>query len=226
MFEEYDALVRNRTWELVPPNSKKNVVGCRWIFKIKRLPNGSIDRYKARLIAKGFNQRSCVDYYDTFSPVTARLVISIAISQGWSLCQLDVNNAFLQGHLVEDVFMAQPPDFIDRDNPSYVCKLHKAIYGIKQASRAWYYKLKQFLIASGFINSHVDTSLLILNTIGNLIYLLVYADNVVIKGNHGITSQKFITLLGQRFSIKDLGDLTYFLGVMVVTTPTGLILSQ
>ena len=136
----------------------QNLVGCKWIFGIKRLPDGSIDRYKARLGAKGFHQRPGVDYHDTFSPVvkptTIRLVLSLAVSCGWSLRQLNVNNAFLQGHLFEDVYMAQPPGFLDHDNPTHVCKLHKAIYGLKQAPQAWYHELRQFLVASGIPNSH------------------------------------------------------------------------
>lgn len=208
----------------------QNLVGCKWIFKIKRLPAGSIDRYKARLVAKGFHQRPGVDYLETFSPVvkptTVRLVLSLTVSRGWSLCQLDVNNAFLQGHLSEDVFMAQPPGFLDRDNPTHVCKLRKAIYGLKQAPRAWYHELRQFLVASGFTNSHADTSLFVFNTSGNLVYLLVYVDDIIIIGCNGTTVQQFINLLGKRFSIKDLGDLTYFLGVEVATTSIGLLLSQ
>ena len=125
MFEEYDALVRNGTWELVPPKDITNLVGCKWIFHIKRNFDGSIDRYKARLAAKGFHQRLGVDYHETFSPVvkpaTVTLVLSIAVSNGWSLRQLDVNNAFLQGRLSKNVFMAQPPGFVDSNHPSYVC---------------------------------------------------------------------------------------------------------
>lgn len=230
MSEEYDALVRNGTWDLVPPDSTHNLVGCKWIFRIKHLPDGSIDRYKARLVAKGFHQRPGVDYHDTFSPVvkptTIRLVLSLAVNRGWSLRQLDVNNAFLQGHLSEDVFMAQPPGFLDRDNPTHVCKLRKAIYGLKQAPRAWYHELKQFLVSSGFTNSHADTSLFVFNTSGDLIYLLVYVDDIIITGSNATAVQRFIDLLGNRFSIKDLGDLTYFLGVEVTTTSTGLLLSQ
>ena len=152
MSEEYDALVRNGTWELVPPTDITNIVSCKWIFRIKRKSDGSIDKYKSRLVAKGFHQRPGVDYLETFSPVikptTVRLVLNIAVSNGWPLRQLDVNNAFLQGNLSETVYMAHPPGFIDPDNSSYVCKLHKAIYGLKQAPRAWYYELRQFLVDS------------------------------------------------------------------------------
>ena len=142
MNDEFDALVRNWTWELVPSTFMQNLVGCKWVFHIKRLPDGFVEMYKVRLVVKGFHQRLGVDYHDTFSSVvkltTIRLVLSLASSKGGQLWQLDVNNVFLQGHLSKDVCMTQPSRFVDRDNPTHVCKLNKAIYGLKQAPRAWF----------------------------------------------------------------------------------------
>ncbi|RVW87804.1 Retrovirus-related Pol polyprotein from transposon RE1 [Vitis vinifera] len=133
MDDELAALARNRTWVLVPPPSNHNIVGCKWVFRIKRNLDGSISRYKACLVAKGFHQRP----------------------------GLDVNNAFLHGNLTKDVYMAQPPRYVDQDNPTHVCHLQKALYGLKQAPRAWYTELKTFLLNFGFINSKSDTSLFI-----------------------------------------------------------------
>lgn len=121
------------------------MIDCKWVFRIKRKSDGTIDRYKARLVAKGFKQRYGIDYEDTFSPVIKaaiiRLVLSIVVSKGWSLRQLDVQNEFLHGVLEEEVYMKQPPGFEDKSKPSYVCRLDRSLYGLKQAPRAWYSRL-------------------------------------------------------------------------------------
>jgi hypothetical protein len=132
---EHQALMRNKTWRLVPTPNGKNVISCKWVYKIKRRSDGTIDRHKARLVAKGFKQQYGIDYEDTFSPlvkaVTIRLILSIAVSKGWSLRQLDVRNAFLHGVLEEEVYMQQTPCYVDIAHPNYVCKLDKALYGLK-----------------------------------------------------------------------------------------------
>jgi len=134
---EYDALQKNGTWHLVPSIQGKNLIDCKWVYKIKKHADGSIDHYKSRLVAKGFKKKYGIDYEDTFSPVVkianVRLVLSVAV---WCLRQLDVQNVFLHGVLEEEVYMCQPPGFNDVNAPHHVCRLDKAIYGLKQAPRA------------------------------------------------------------------------------------------
>ncbi|KAJ9556373.1 hypothetical protein OSB04_010987 [Centaurea solstitialis] len=207
MQEEFDALERNCTWSLVPFSQAHNLIGSKWVFRIKYKPDGSIDRLKARLVAKGFNQRPGIDYRETFSPVlkpaTLRLILSLAISQNWSLRQLDINNAFLQGHLHEDVFMSQPPGFVNPSFPNHVCKLHKALYGLRQASRAWYDELKTYLISLGFKPTISDSSLFILKTNSSFILVLVYVDDIIVTGVEVLPHPSGI-LLSQRKYILDI----------------------
>lgn len=183
MNTEFDALMSNSTWHLVPPRPGQNVIDCKWVYKVKRLADASIDRYKARLVAKGFKQRYGLDYEDTFSPVvkaaTIRLVLSLAVSNNWSICQLDIQNVFLHGVLEEDVFMRQPPGFEDRQLPHYVCKLDKSLYGLKQAPRAWYSRLSTKLQQLGFHASKADTSLFFFRQGDVTIYFLVYVDDII-----------------------------------------------
>ncbi|KAI5314025.1 hypothetical protein L3X38_043201 [Prunus dulcis] len=140
MTEELNALIKNGTWSLVPYDPSMNVVGCKWVFRVKRKADGTIDRHKARLVAKGFHQQEGVDYTETFSPVvkatTIHTVLSLAVSNGWEARQLDVSNAFLHGHLKDDVYMTQPSGFLDSSQPHHVCRLHRSLYGLKQATRA------------------------------------------------------------------------------------------
>jgi len=187
MDAEHQALVRNRTWHLVPPPRGKNIIGCKWVYKVKRKADGSVDRYKARLVAKGYKQQYGIDYEDTFSPVvkaaTIRIVLSVALSQGWSLRQLDVQNAFLHGVLDEEVYMQQPLGYVDPQRPNYVCKLDKALYGLKQAPRAWYARLCGKLQQLGFVPSKADTSLFYYRKGGNRLFVLVYVDDIIVASS-------------------------------------------
>jgi histone deacetylase 1/2 len=137
MEQEYEALVKNNMWRLIALPAGLNVIDCKWVFKVKRCANGTIERYKARPVAKGFKQCYGLDYEDTFSPVvkptTICILLSLAVTRGWFIRQLDVQNAFLHGVLEEEIFMRQPLGFEDPQRPHYLCHLVKAIYGLKQA---------------------------------------------------------------------------------------------
>ncbi|KAJ4768699.1 hypothetical protein LUZ62_079074 [Rhynchospora pubera] len=230
MSEELHALAKNHTWDLVPKPSGAHVVGAKWLFKLKYKPDGTIERHKARLVAKGYTQQEGVDYYETFSPVvkstTIRTVLSIALTHKWHIHQLDVNNAFLHGDLTETAHMEQPPGFSDTHYPNYVCKLNKALYGLKQAPRAWFFRLKSFLQMHKFQSSQSDHSLFIFKSPKVLLYLLVYVDDIIITGNDPLAIQSLISALDQQFSIKDLGSLSYFLGIEVTSHDSSLHLSQ
>jgi len=230
MNSEYEALIRNKTWHLVPPQRGTNVIGCKWVYKIKRKSDGSLDRYKARLVAKGFKQRYGIDYEDTFSPVikaaTIRVILSLAVSCGWSLRQLDVQNAFLHGLLEEDVYMHQPPGFEDPNRPNYVCKLDKALYGLKQAPRAWYSRLSERLIQLGFKASKADTSLFFFSKGGITMFVLVYVDDIIVASSTEQATSALLRDLKEQFALKDLGELHYFLGIEVHKTSGGILLTQ
>jgi histone deacetylase 1/2 len=194
MDDEYKALMDNKTWHLVPYKKGSNLIDSKWVYRIKKKADGTIDRYKTRLIAKGFKQRYGIDYEDTFSPVvkaaTIRLVLSISVSKGWSLRQLDVKNVFLHGVLEEEVYMKQPPGYENPNAPYHVCRLDKSLYGLKQAPRAWFSKLSSKLQELGFLASKADTSLFIYNKSSIIIFVLVCVDDIIVtsSSNKAITS--------------------------------------
>ena len=157
---------------------------------------------------------------------TIRLILSIVVSRGWSLRQLDVQNAFLHGILEEEVYMHQPPGYADKTHPNYVCKLDKALYGLKQAPRAWYAKLCKRLEALGFVPSKADTSLFYYNCGNHSIFVLVYVDDIIVASSSQDATKALLKDLRGEFALKDLGDLHYFLGIEVKKVPDGLLLSQ
>jgi hypothetical protein len=219
---EFLGLQKNKTWHLVPPQKGQNIIGCKWVYKTKRKQDGSLDRYMACLVAKGFRQRYGIDYENTFSSVvkatTIRIILSIAISRGWSLLQLDVQNAFLHGDLKEEVYIQQPPGYENKSFPNYVCKLDKTLHGLKQAPRAWFAKLSKRLYDLRFKGSKVDTPLFYYNKNHASMFILVYVDDIIVASStqEGLTA--LLQDLKKDFSLKDLGDLLYFLGIEVNKT--------
>lgn len=149
MQQEIQTLEANGIWEVVPLPASVIPIGCKWVYKIKYNSDGSVERFKARLVGKGYNQKAGIDFHDTFSPmvkhVTVRTVISMTVIHDWPIFQMDVYNAFLQGDLSEEVYMELPVGFRSQGE-SCVCRLCKSLYGLKQASRQWNLKLTEALI--------------------------------------------------------------------------------
>jgi hypothetical protein len=230
MEEEFEALSANHTWDLVPRPGNANVVTGKWIFKHKFHADGSLDRYKARWVLRGFTQRPGVDYDETFSPVvkpaTVRTVITLAYSRDWPIHQLDVKNAFLHGTLTETVFYSQPIGFVDAAHPGHVCKLNKSLYGLKQAPRAWYSRFATYLVSLGFTEAKSDTSVFIYHRGTEMAYLLLYVDDIVLTASSQPLLQQIINALKKEFAMKDLGALHHFLGVAVQRQKDSMYLSQ
>jgi Reverse transcriptase (RNA-dependent DNA polymerase) len=230
MAHEIDALATNNTWSLVPASEASNIVGCKWVYKTKRLSDGTIERFKARLIAKGYTQEEGLDFTDTFSPVikptTIRLILSLAVTQKWDIRQLDVNNVFLHSELHELIYMSQPPGFTDTRYLDHVCHLYKALYGLQQSPRAWYHKLKETLLHIGFKSSTSYPSLFLFKQSHDTVFLLVYVDDIILTGNNSTLIQSVVQLLDQKFTIKDLDRLHFFLSIEVHHTDHDLQLTQ
>ena len=150
MNEEIDKIEKNKTWTLVLRPKNKNVIGTKWVFRNKLNEDGQVSKKKARLVCKGYSQEEGVDYGENFTPITrlegVRTLFAYAAHKGFKFYQLDVKSTFLNSILDEEVYIEQPEGFIDPDKKDMVCKLHKALYGLKKAPRAWYERLHNYLI--------------------------------------------------------------------------------
>jgi hypothetical protein len=148
-------------------------------------------------------------------PATVCTVLSLAVSRSWPVHQLDVKNVFLHGTLSETVYCSQPTGFIDPAQPDYVCLPNKSLYGLKQVPRAWYSRFATYITSLGFVEAKSDTSLFVFRRGTDMVYLLLYVDDIVLTASSTTLLQQTIYALKQEFAMKDLGPLHHFLGVSV-----------
>lgn len=188
MDSEIEAIKKNDTWELteLPTGGKK--IGIKWVYKTKLNEHREVDKYKARLAAKGYTQQHGVDYGEVFAPVarldTIRLVISLAAQKEWTIYQLDVKSAFMHGELNEEVFIEQPPGYEAKGNEQKVYKLKKALYGLKQALRAWYSRIESYFVREGFKKCPYEHTLFIKTADGGKILIVcLYVDDLIFTGS-------------------------------------------
>lgn len=214
MEEELEAMRKNNVYTIVdkPPNQK--IVGSRWVFKIKRNANGTIERYKARLVARGFSQ---VTEQETYSPVmrysTLKFLLALSTQDQMSISHYDVQCAFLHGELEEPVFMQQPEGF-SKGN-SKVCFLKKALYGLKNAGRAWYEKLSETLLSLNFERSKIDACVFILREKKKMVILGIWVDDILLISNDPILKGIVKNKIFSKFDMRDLGEPTNLLGLHI-----------
>lgn len=218
MKSEYNSLIKNQTWVLVDKPAGAHVVGSKWVFKLKKGADGSV-RHKARLVAKGFSQKYGIDYKETFSPTipheTIRLLFALSANHDWHFFHLDVQTAFLNGDLAEDVYLQQPDGFIVQGEERKVCKLRKAIYGLKQASRAWNEKAISILQDLGFKICPYEPCLFTKVVNGKILILALYVDDFLLFAECPNQAKSVIQGLQQRIQIRNLGVISEYLGIRV-----------
>ncbi|UYV66146.1 hypothetical protein LAZ67_4000486 [Cordylochernes scorpioides] len=224
MKEEFDSLIENKTWELVDPPKGQNVIGSKWVFRRKYSSDGSLERYKARLVAKGYSQKYGIDYEETFAPVvrhsTIRTVLALAVEYDLLVHQMDVQSAFLNGDVKEEIYMTQPENFESKKYPRRVCKLKKAIYGLKQAGMTWHAKLDSVLKEMGLEQMKTDNCVYIKHHEGILL-VAIYVDDLIIAAEREDTLISFKESMKKIFKIKDLGKINYCLGIRIQTEKDG-----
>ncbi|KAE9016351.1 Retrovirus-related Pol polyprotein from transposon TNT 1-94 [Phytophthora fragariae] len=219
MESEMKSLEDHRTWTLVDMPSNKKPIGCKWVFRIKRDPNGDIVKFKARLVAKGFTMRPGIDYTETFAPVARKESVNtataIAAEEDMEAENVDVDTAFLYGDVEEEIYMDQPDGFVDQDNPTKKCLLGQALYGTKQAARQWNNKLNQHLVAQGFRRSDADPCVYVRRSSSEYSIAVVYVDNLMLFSKSKAHIESIKRALKDEFSIKELGELKYCLGIEI-----------
>ncbi|GJT62899.1 putative ribonuclease H-like domain-containing protein [Tanacetum coccineum] len=230
MQEELLQFKLQQVWVLVDLPHGMKVIGTKWVYRNKRDERGVVVRNKARLVAQGYTQEEGIHYDEVFAPVARieaiRLFLSFASFMGFIVYQMDVKSAFLYGTIDEEVYVSQPPGFVDPDHPTKVYKVVKALYGLHQAPRAWYATLSTFLEKHGYKRGTIDKTLFIKRDKKDIMLVQVYVDDIIFGSTNKSWCDEFEALMKSRFQMSSMGELTFFLGLQVKQNKGGIFISQ
>ena len=224
MEREYDSLMENHTWKLVPPPPGRTIAQCKWVYKIKYTSTGEIDKYKARLVAKRYSQVHGIDYDETFSPVikhdSVRVLFAIAAVLRMHMRQFNIGTAYLNSDLTTRIYMQQPEGFIDLKNPSFVCELLKSLYGLKQSGRLWNNTFDNFLKLYNLLTSDADSCVYYRLTADKSIDLIVgiFVDDGIVCATNEADLDAVIQHLKTNFKVTH-GPMDYYVGFQVHRDP-------
>ena len=206
------------------------MIGTKWVFRNKLDEDGIVTRNKARLVAKGYSQEEGIDYDETFAPVARleaiRMFLAFAAYSNFKVYQMDVKSAFLNGELEEEVYVEQPPGFIDPELEDFVYLLFKALYGLKQAPRTWYDTLSEFLLENGFTRGVIDKTLFHKKHKNDIILVQVYVDDIIFGSTNDALCARFAKLMQSKYEMSMMGELNFFLGLQVSQKPDGIFICQ
>jgi hypothetical protein len=229
MTEEYQSIMKNEVWEIVPRSKNKDRVSYKWLFKIKHVVNGSIEKYKAIFSTRGFSHKEGIDYVETFAPVarytSIRTIIALASNMKWKLHYMDMKTTFLNDVTEEEVYIEKPQGFEVEDMKSHVCRLKKSLYGLKQAPRAWYDHIDSFLTSLSFTKSKSDSNLYFKIMDNEPVILLLYVDDLFLTGEEKLIAECKKRLVVE-FEMKYLGLMKYFLVLKVWKSPKRIFLNK
>ncbi|GJU92769.1 putative ribonuclease H-like domain-containing protein [Tanacetum coccineum] len=219
-----------KVWILVDLPFGKKAIGTKWVYRNKKDERGVVVRNKARLVAQGHRQEEGIDYDEVFAPVARieaiRIFLAFASYMGFIVYQMDVKSAFLYGKIDEEVYVSQPPGFLDPKYPQKVYKVVKALYGLHQAPRAWYATLSTFLLKNGYRRGTIDKTLFIKKDKHDIILVQVYVDDIIFGSTKKSWCDEFEALMNSRFQMSSTGELTFFLGLQVKQKVDGIFISQ
>lgn len=214
MQSEMNAIEKNKTWILTDLPPERKAISLKWVYKLKKNTDGEIVKYKARIVARGFVQKKGVDFEEVFALVTrletVRLLLALAAKNGWEVHHLDIKSAFLNGDLIEEVYVSQPEGFVNEKKRHKVYRLLKALYGLRQAPRAWYARLNKCLKDFGFSKCPYKHAVYTKREGDEFLIVAVYVDDLLVTGSSMKNILKFKREMGKEFEMSDMGKLSYY----------------